>query len=330
VDETDEGRRRVVVGLDRSPAGLAALGVAVQEARMRGATLHAVHAWQFPAEAALSEVSGTPVPSDEMRTWAEEAVDDALAKVGVGDLAVVRDVRQGPPAAVLAGASVGAELLVVGTRGHNRLTGLFLGSVSQYLVVHAPCPVLVVHGPPTTRRAAAVGRPGADPGPAGSAAGPGAANGAGAEAPRPTVLEDIPEEECLALLAGQEVGRLVVVRAGAPLVFPVNYALDGRTVAARTDAGTKLDWATLGPVAVEVDVIDPASHVGWSVVVQGVGRDITDGMDEWSGRLRAAAVEPWVAGTKEHWIAVASPVISGRRIRLAPAAADGQEHPSQD
>ncbi|HUY22684.1 MAG TPA: universal stress protein [Acidimicrobiales bacterium] len=317
---SDERGRRVVVGVDRSSAARAALAVAVEEARLRHATVHCVHAWQFPAEAALSTTSGTPVPAAEMKQWAEEVLDDALTAVGVGDdVPVVRDVRIGPAAAVLGEASKGAELLVVGTRGHNRLTGLFLGSVSQYLVVHAPCPVLVVHGPRSaTDEAAATG-------PAGAPGAPGAPGGAVTPGPR-GVLEPIPEEECLALLAGQEVGRLVVVRQGVPLVFPVNYTLDGRTLAARTDPGTKLDWATLGHVAVEVDVIDPASHAGWSVVVRGIGRDITDGVDEWSGRVRARDLEPWADGEKEHWIAVASPEISGRRIRpeaSAPGAPRG-------
>ena len=110
-------------------------------------------------------------------------------------------------------------------------------------------------------------------------------------------------------------GRLVVVRDGAPVAFPVNYTLDGRTVAVRTDAGTKLEWGTLGPVAFEVDDIDRATHQGWSVLVQGTGRDVTEGVDAWSQGLRTSGLEPWVGGDKGHWIAIASPTITGRRIR---------------
>lgn len=128
-------------------------------------------------------------------------------------------------------------------------------------------------------------------------------------------LEEIGEEECLELLAAESVGRVAAVSAGRPLIFPVNYVLDGRTVAFRTDPGTKLDAATLGRVAFEVDSVDRERQEGWSVVVQGVGREITDAWDSWSQQVTARHLEPWAAGAKEHWVAIATPVFSGRRIR---------------
>ena len=94
------------------------------------------------------------------------------------------------------------------------------------------------------------------------------------------------EAECLALLAGHGFGRLAVTADGQPLVFPVNYILDDRTVAIRTDPGTKLDRARLGRVAFEIDSIDPVHREGWSVLVEGVGRDITDAVDAWSRGVR--------------------------------------------
>jgi nitroimidazol reductase NimA-like FMN-containing flavoprotein (pyridoxamine 5'-phosphate oxidase superfamily) len=128
-------------------------------------------------------------------------------------------------------------------------------------------------------------------------------------------LEEMAEEECLELLATQSVGRIAMVSNGQPLIFPVNYVLEGRTVAFRTDPGTKLDAATLGKVAFEIDSVDDERHEGWSVTVQGIGREITDAWDSWSQRLTARHLEPWAAGAKEHWVAVATPVFSGRRIR---------------
>jgi len=133
--------------------------------------------------------------------------------------------------------------------------------------------------------------------------------------PEDANLEEIPEAECLELLAAGSVGRIAAVRDGQPLIFPVNYVLEGRTVAFRTDPGTKLDAATLGRVAFEIDFVDADGRSGWSVVVQGIGREITDAWDAWSQRVSARALEPWAAGAKEHWVAISTPEFSGRRIR---------------
>lgn len=300
-----EGRARVLVGVDGSEASQAALDRALEEARLRHAVLHVVHVWQYPLDLTAASYS-VPVPAADMEQWAEQVLDEALEAAGVdGSVEVVRQAVNGNAALVLADAARGAALLVVGTRGHSRLTGLFLGSVSQYLAVHAPCPVLVVHGP---RHGAAATAPSAPEDPA-SAAPSGAAGAPGS----PALLE-IPEDECLALLAGKRVGRLVVVHDGIPHAYPVNYVLDGRTVAVRTDEGILLDWATLGPVAFEVDQIDEETHEGWSVVVHGIGRDVTDGVDAWSERVRHRQLEPWAGGERHHWVAIASAQLTGRRL----------------
>jgi hypothetical protein len=65
----------------------------------------------------------------------------------------------------------------------------------------------------------------------------------------------------------------------------------------------------------EIDSVDAEQSEGWSVMVQGLGREITDAWDSWSQRVTARHLEPWAAGAKEHWVAVATPVFSGRRIR---------------
>lgn len=58
-------------------------------------------------------------------------------------------------------------------------------------------------------------------------------------------------------------GRLAVVVGGRPLVFPVNFALDGESIVLRTDTGTKLYGARKGLVAFECDGIDGMYHTGW-------------------------------------------------------------------
>ena len=128
-------------------------------------------------------------------------------------------------------------------------------------------------------------------------------------------LEDLDEEQCLLLLEQHSVGRIVFVDQGQPMAVPVNYVLQGRTVAFRTDPGTKLDAVDLGRIALEIDAVDTAYHEGWSVLVTGVGRDITEAIDEWSEHIRAQHLTPWAAGERRHWVAISSPTISGRRIR---------------
>jgi nitroimidazol reductase NimA-like FMN-containing flavoprotein (pyridoxamine 5'-phosphate oxidase superfamily) len=127
-------------------------------------------------------------------------------------------------------------------------------------------------------------------------------------------LVELTEDECLQLLGSHSVGRIAVVRDGNPLIFPVNYVVDGRTVAFRTDPGTKFDWAVMAPVAFEIDWTDPMYHEGWSVMVQGTGRDITGALDAHSAKVTANTLNPWAGGVKENWVAISSPTFSGRRI----------------
>ena len=309
-------RGPIVVGVDGAPASVAALAWALEEARLRGAAVTAVHAWHYPFEMAASAYA-VPPPEGDMQQWAEQVLDEALAAVDVDGVPVRRVVVNSPAVLALMEQSHGAGLLVVGTRGHSRVTGLFLGSTSQYLSVHAPCPVVVVHGPVPDGRRLPVSAS------APPAAGEEAAASVAADvlSPGPMALEEIPEEECLALLAGRTVGRLVVVADDGPLALPVNYVVDGRTVAVRTAAGTTLDAATLAKVAFEVDEVDEERRAGWSVLVRGVGRDVTEGVDAWSERLRARTLEPWAAGDRSHWVAISSPRITGRRIG-GPAGGD--------
>lgn len=133
--------------------------------------------------------------------------------------------------------------------------------------------------------------------------------------PGEAILEELSESECLELLSTASVGRVVVVHDGQPLAFPVNYILDQRTVAFRTDPGTKLDASTLQRIAFEIDGTDPGARQGWSVLVQGVGQEITGAVDKWSQRVSAGQLEPWAAGEKRHWVAIAMPTFSGRRIK---------------
>jgi nitroimidazol reductase NimA-like FMN-containing flavoprotein (pyridoxamine 5'-phosphate oxidase superfamily) len=131
-----------------------------------------------------------------------------------------------------------------------------------------------------------------------------------------SIYEELSGSECLELLAAHHFGRIAVVLLGQPIIFPVNYILDGDAVVFRTSAGTKLSGAAMGRVAFEIDGIDETSRTGWSVVVQGVGNEITSALDHRSQHLRQLEVQPWVPGTEPRWIEILPHQITGRRLRV--------------
>jgi len=129
-----------------------------------------------------------------------------------------------------------------------------------------------------------------------------------------TGMERLTREECVALLATEEVGRLAVVDFGTPVVFPVNYALDGDTVVFRTDPGTKLDKGTRSRAAFEIDDFDREHRTGWSVVAVGRLEEVTAFDGPLFDRVHALPIEPWAGGEKQHWVRLVPDRISGRRI----------------
>jgi hypothetical protein len=133
-------------------------------------------------------------------------------------------------------------------------------------------------------------------------------------------LGELTREACLGLLAIRDVGRVAVVVDGQPIIFPVNYVLDGDLVVFRTDPGTKLDHGSFGRVAFEIDYIDESRKEGWSVMVAGMGREITGALDAASEREQLLPLKPWASGPKEHWIRIISPVITGRRLHRSGVA----------
>ncbi|MGH8964472.1 MAG: pyridoxamine 5'-phosphate oxidase family protein, partial [Actinomycetes bacterium] len=78
-------------------------------------------------------------------------------------------------------------------------------------------------------------------------------------------VTELDEAECLSLLAGKTIGRIVFTDSALPAAQPVTYFLDGEEVVFRTGGGGKLAAATRGAVvAFEVDEFDTGSHTGWS------------------------------------------------------------------
>ena len=138
---------KIVVGVDGSDSSRDALAWALEEARLRGAEVVAVHAW----EAAASMLEPGPAPGFDLvgvaplEEGAQALVDQVVEEVARAHpgTTVERRAEAGPPVDVLVDAARDADLLVVGSRGHGSIASLLLGSVSQQLAHRAPCPLLI-------------------------------------------------------------------------------------------------------------------------------------------------------------------------------------------
>lgn len=131
-------------------------------------------------------------------------------------------------------------------------------------------------------------------------------------------IEVLSSDECEQLLRSSNLGRLALVVNGRPEVFPVNYAFAEGVVVFRTAPGLKLERAPLTQVAFEVDRVDTAHGIAWSVVVKGTAHDMSTAVDRLPERLRSLAVRPQAPGTHEAWMAIHEDSISGRRFGLPP------------
>lgn len=122
----------IVVGVDGSPSSKAALAWAARMAKLTDTPLLVVTAWHS------RNSYGWPGPT--------AMLEEALVEVMGSDpgIELTTAVREGHPAPVLTEQSKNASLIVVGSRGRGEFTGMLLGSVSEFLVTHAHCPVVVM------------------------------------------------------------------------------------------------------------------------------------------------------------------------------------------
>jgi len=143
---TERARRAIVVGVDGSEGGSAALRFAAEEAAVRRAPLRVVCAWSVPASVYSVGMLPDTETTASFRQSAEAVAEAAVteAKRLAPDVECVAVTPEAPPGVALVDESKGAALVVVGTRGHGMLSTLLLGSVSQHVVHHAHCPVVVI------------------------------------------------------------------------------------------------------------------------------------------------------------------------------------------
>jgi nucleotide-binding universal stress UspA family protein len=139
---TDEGRGRIVVGVDGSEGSAKAMRWAAEEARLRDATLVVVHGWEVPYAGEMTYAGDVLTMYQE---GAAELVDQVVEAAGLPpEQAVERRPVHDSPVRALTDAAEDADLLVVGSRGRGGFAGLLLGSVSSQISRHGTRPVVVI------------------------------------------------------------------------------------------------------------------------------------------------------------------------------------------
>lgn len=130
------------------------------------------------------------------------------------------------------------------------------------------------------------------------------------------VIEELDENQCLALIAPGGIGRIAYTGRFGPAVLPVNYRMHDGAVVFRTAEHSPLDEDLRTgvtnadyQVAFEIDNIDPAARRGWSVLVQGPAHHLTA---EEAGR--AGDIESWAPGDRELLIRITPARVTGRRV----------------
>ncbi|MFD7686534.1 pyridoxamine 5'-phosphate oxidase family protein [Streptomyces sp. NPDC059781] len=127
-------------------------------------------------------------------------------------------------------------------------------------------------------------------------------------------FRELGRQECLQLMAGVPVGRVVFTRRALPAVLPVNFRLDDDgAVLLRTAAGSELVRAVDGAVvAFEADDVDAARRSGWSVVVTGPATVVTDPAEH--RRLARTVPVSWVPSAREVFVRVEAELVTGREL----------------
>jgi nitroimidazol reductase NimA-like FMN-containing flavoprotein (pyridoxamine 5'-phosphate oxidase superfamily) len=126
-------------------------------------------------------------------------------------------------------------------------------------------------------------------------------------------LEILRRDECLQLLGSVVLGRVGITVGALPVILPVSFRLIGERILFRTGVGTKLDAATRhAVVAFEVDEMDLLSHSGWSVVVTGPTREVTDPVA--LAEMALANLPRWARSDQERIVEIDAAIVSGRRI----------------
>lgn len=138
---------RILVGVNGSPLSMAAVDFAFAEAERHGVGLTALHTWVQPVASGHDSLVPLATDLEALQAENEAMLSEALAgaRSQYPDVDVREYTLQSTAGAALIDASMGARLVVIGSRGRGPVAGLLLGSVSQAVLHHAGCPVAVIH-----------------------------------------------------------------------------------------------------------------------------------------------------------------------------------------
>ncbi|MFB7470824.1 helix-turn-helix domain-containing protein [Kitasatospora sp. NPDC056184] len=133
-----------------------------------------------------------------------------------------------------------------------------------------------------------------------------------AEVPRPRLVP-LSEPECWVLVGTHGVGRVGLPSAAAPVVLPVNYLADGRTIVYHTSPRGAAAAVDGSPVSFQADHIDDRLSEGWSVLMLGTAHHVDDPEEE--RRLaHLPGATPWAGGDRPLWLRITPDEVTGRRL----------------
>ena len=123
---------------------------------------------------------------------------------------------------------------------------------------------------------------------------------------------------CRELLAGANIGRIILTARALPTAVPVSYALDHDDIVFRAEA-TSLSAAAAGTVvAFQVDFFDSHQRLGWSVVVTGVAKVLHERTD--IAHVEGLGIPTWVAASRTNYVRLSTELIEGRIVGCHSAA----------
>jgi nucleotide-binding universal stress UspA family protein len=133
---------RIVVGIDGSSSSMEALEWAARQAELTHAPLEVIAAWEWPTSYGWSLIPNGYDPAGDLKNTLEPLL--VTLRASHPDVVVSSKIVEGHPAPALINESIGADLLVVGSRGHGEFVGMLIGSTSEHCVANARCPVVVI------------------------------------------------------------------------------------------------------------------------------------------------------------------------------------------